>query len=78
MRGNLRNFEEILGKLRNFERNEVSLGGSPPINSNLVGVGWIQDASLARIGPKKVHELQGKTQYSVFFINAKTVHSFYH
>ena len=45
-----RKFEEILGKLRNFERNEVSLGGSLTINSNLVGlVGFKMQASLVLV-----------------------------
>ena len=70
LRGNLRNFVDILGKLGNFERNEVSLGGSPTINSTLVGVGWIQDVSLARIG-KKIHELQGKLNTVCFFHKCK-------
>ena len=76
LRGNLRNFEDILGKLGNFERNEVSLGGSPTINSTLVGVGWIQDVSLASIGPKKY--MNCREIQCVFFHDPKTVHSFYH
>ena len=48
MRGNLGNFKEILGTLKNFDeiiQNGVSLGGSPTMKATLVTIMELHEVS---------------------------------